>query len=181
MSRTALALLALVAFAPAAEAAQTCTGSIRTGLLHPLPRPLTITASRGLDDTANPQLTQSFVDGLRRAGQQPGKTGNVSLALSAEVISASGQHIAPQRSGGSSSFSNFDWMNGMPSGPSGNPSLRGAQLTMSVQLTDRKTSTISWLASIKCTVQTEDPNALAQELGEIIGRNVGQNFIKRAM
>ena len=65
---------------PPRHAARTCAGTIRTGLLHPLPRPLTITASRGLQDTANPGLTQSFVDGLRRAGQQPGKRGNVSLA-----------------------------------------------------------------------------------------------------
>ena len=52
---------------------------------------------------------------------------------------------------------------------------------MSAQLTDQKTATISWLASIKCTVSTEDPNALAEEIGEIIGRNVGQNFIKRPL
>ena len=120
MPRTLLALLAplglLLALAPAAQAARTCAGTIRTGLLHPLPRPLTITASRGLQDTANPALTQSFVDGLRRAGQVPDKRGNVSLSISTEVISPSGKHLSP-RNGGTAHFSNFDWMTGDPSVP----------------------------------------------------------------
>lgn len=170
---TLLALL--VAFAPAAHAAQYCTGTIGTALLHPLPSPLTVAAERQLEDTANPALSQRFAQGLQSAGVRLGKTGNVTISLSAEVTPPNAATAAP--TGPARTYSNFDWMSGENVTPGQHAALQGLQLTLSAQLTDNQTATISWLATINCTIQTNDAGALAEELGQEIGRTIGKGFL----
>jgi hypothetical protein len=175
MHRMTLLAALLAVSAPAAHAAQDCTGTIGTALLHPLPAPLVVAAERQLEDTANPALSQRFAQGLQSAGVQIGKTGNVTISLSAEVTPpnpASAAPTAPART-----YSNFDWMSGEGVTQGQHPALQGLQLTLSAQLTDNQTATISWLATISCTIQTNDAGALAEELGQEIGRTVGKGFL----
>ncbi len=46
---------------------------------------------------------------------------------------------------------------------------------MSVTLVDNVATTQSWVATIECRVQTDDPTALAEDLGLKIGRAFGTN------
>jgi hypothetical protein len=50
---------------------------------------------------------------------------------------------------------------------------------MSAVLTDNAAITQSWVATIECRVQTDDPGELAEDLGLIIGRAFGTNMQKR--
>ena len=59
------------------------------------------------------------------------------------------------------------------------PGIRSAQLRMSAVLTDNAAISQSWVATIECRVQTDDPGELAEDLGLIIGRAFGTNMQKR--
>ena len=177
--RLAALLASALALAPAAHAAETCTGTIGTSLLHPLPSPLVIAAERPLQDAPNPELTQRFVAGMRAAGAELGQSGNVTASMSAEVTPPTSA-LATRSRGPSRTYSNFDWMMGEP-GTSTHPDMTGSVLMMSMQLMDNASATISWLATIQCTIQTNDAGALAEELGRAIGGAVGKGYVSRPL
>ena len=175
----ALGSASLLTAIPIAKGAQTCTGTIRTSSIHPVTKGATITSSRGLQDTANPDLSSRFMEGVRRSGVRTGNSGGAVLTLSAEVVAPSGAHVI--QSGRHSGFSNFDWMQRLPSSPEHTPLLRGATLTMSVQVSDKSSSSIAWIANVHCRVTTDDPGALAEELGMLIGSSLGKNSYPRSL
>lgn len=159
----------------AALAASSCTGSLATSLIHPLPASLSVALETSPDDTANPALARQFVAGLRKAGVTVTKQGNVSLSMSVTVVPAAGA-----ASGVGGTYKGFAWVSGEQTPTPGHgPGIRSANLSLSVTLTDTAQSTLSWIASVQCKVQTDDSSTLAEGLGEVIGRSIGQNFDRR--
>ena len=159
----------------AALAASACTGSLATSLIHPLPASLSVTLETSPDDTANPALARQFVAGLRRAGVTVSKQGSVLLSMSVTVVPSAGA-----AGGVGGTYKGFGWVSGEQAPTPGHgPGIRSANLSMSITLTDTAQSTLSWIASVQCKVQTDDSGAVAEGLGEVIGRSIGKNFDRR--
>jgi hypothetical protein len=156
-----------------AHAAGSCSGTLGTALLHPLPNPVTVALQTSVDDSANPVLAQRFVDGLQRAGVAVSPQGNMTLSLTVSLVPSASASSAV---GGT--YKGFDWVSGEQA-PGQGTSIRSANLSLSVTLTDNTQSTQSWIATAQCVVQTDDSGALAEDIGEVIGRNIGQNFDSR--
>jgi hypothetical protein len=143
-------------------------------LMQPLPSTLALDSERPIADTTNPQLARRFASGLQSAGVAVSANGNVTLSLAVSVEAPSSGSSA---AGGK--YQGLDWTSGDPMGIGRNPSIRSAIMSLSVTLTSNSTAAVSWLATINCTVSTDDPGALAEDLGAIIGRAIGQNFGNR--
>jgi hypothetical protein len=166
----AAALLAAIATGAPARSASVCTGVLRASLVHPMPTPLTIGTERDLDDLANPGLARRFADGLQRAGITLAQPGSATLSVAISVTS--------RNSGvASGTFKGFSWMNGAPLSSGKNmPGIRGAALSISAIVTDNTAIAQSWVGTLDCTVQTDDPDTLAEYIGNAIGRTIGKNI-----
>jgi hypothetical protein len=46
---------------------------------------------------------------------------------------------------------------------------------------DASSRALTWTGTISCTIQTDDVVALAEGLGEIVGRSLGQSMPKVAL
>jgi hypothetical protein len=141
-----------------------------------MPVPVTVALQTGVDDSVNPTLTRRFVEGLRRAGVTMSQQGNMTLNMAVAIASEASAPAGPI----SGTYRGFDWVSGEQA-PQGQANIRSANLTLSVTLSDNAQFTQSWVATAKCVVQTDDSGALAEDIGELIGRNIGQNFDSRRM
>ncbi len=161
------------AWASSAHAAGVCSnGTIGTSLLHPLPATIVIAMQEPVDNAPNPTLAQRFVSGLQSTGIAVSQQGNMTLSLAVSLA-------APKPGGVSGKYKGFDWVVGMPRPGQEPRSVLGAKLSLSATLTDSRYSTQSWLMTIQCVVQTDDSGALAQDIGALIARNIGQHFTKK--
>jgi hypothetical protein len=173
-------LVVLAGAAPSVLAASTCAGTIRSSLVHALPRPMVVMGGvTSIANTTAPELTRRFVDGLRRAGTNIAMAdeGNVTLNIAVSVT-------APPNASNviSGSYQGFEWVSGGRIEVGQRlPDLRSANLSMSAVLTDNQAATQSWVATVDCRVQTDDPEALAEELGLIIGRAFGTNVQEKRL
>jgi hypothetical protein len=160
-----------------AHAAGDCPGSLQASLLHRLPTPLTVDSARDIADTANPQLAQRFVNGLQQAGVTVADQGNATLSVAVSVSAPpSGSGIA------SGTYKGFNWVSGEQLPPGGRvPGMLSATLSISAVLADNAAARQSWLVTINCKVQTDDPGALAEYIGSTIGRVIGQNIDRKAI
>ena len=178
ITRTALpAAAVLLALAgPALGAPSACNGNLRASLVHPLPKPLTVGTSRSIDDVANPELARRFAGGLSKAGLTMVDTGSSTLSIAVSVTAPAGGGSGVT----SGYYKGFEWMSGSPTATAGRlPSIRGATLSISAVLTDNTAIAQSWVATIDCRVQTEDPGTLAEFIGNAIGRVVGKDIDSR--
>jgi hypothetical protein len=172
-----MSLVASAAISSGVQAQSLCTGTLRASMVHPLPKPLVVGTERSLQDTANPELAQRFANGLQNAGVTLGDGGNATLSMAVSVVaSASGTSVT------SGTYKGFEWMSGKPVGTAGAaPGLRSAALSISVIVTDNVAIAQAWIATVDCRVQTDDPGALAEFLGNMIGRTMGQNIDRKAV
>lgn len=168
-------MIGAASMTPEAQAAGGCSGSMQTSLLHALPKPMIVMGTSSIGDTANPQLTRRFVDGLQKAGVTVADQGNVTLSIAVSVTApGTGSNVV------SGQYKGFDWMSGEPVAPAQTiPGIRSTHLSLSAVLADNVAVTQSWVATIECQVQTDDPNALAEDIGTIIGRAIGTNLERR--
>lgn len=164
-------LLLATGSAAQSQAAGTCTGTIETALLHPLPRPMVVMSARSMSDSPGGEMTRRFMEGLQEAGVTVGDEGNVTLNLATSVTAPlNGSNVVSGR------YEGFNWVSGDPMAAARRiPGLPSTNLSMSAVLADNVANTQSWLATIDCQVQTDDPGALAKDLGVFIGRAVGSN------
>jgi hypothetical protein len=157
-----------------AYAAGACSGTITASLAHSLPVPLIVALQTHVDGSTNPSLVQRFVDGLRRGGISLSREGNVTLRLALSLgapLRASGTMI-------SGSYKAFEWATEeQTSAPQAQRHIRADLLSLSATLVDNVEQTQSWVASIQCVVQTDDSGALAEDIGEIIGHDIGQTIV----
>ena len=52
---------------------------------------------------------------------------------------------------------------------------------MTIYAHDASSRALTWTGVISCTIQTDDVTALAEGLGEIVGRSLGQAMQKVAL
>jgi len=164
-------VLLAIGSATQTQAAGTCRGKIETSLLHALPRPMVVMSARSMNDSPSREVTRRFVEGLQEAGVAVGDYGNVTLNLATSVTAPrNGSNVVSGR------YEGFNWVSGDPVAAGQRiPGLPSTNLSMSVVLADNLANTQSWLATIDCKVETDDPGALAKDLGVLIGRAVGSN------
>lgn len=168
----------LVAVASPARAAGTCAGTIETSVIHPLPQPMVVMGATSIANSPNPELTRRFVSGLQQAGVRVSDDdGNVTLNIAVSVA-------APPTDSKivSGQYEGFSWVSGEPLAAGQTvPGLRSTSLSMSAVLSDNVAVTQSWIATIDCRVQTDDPGSLAEDLGLVIGRAFGNNIDRRRL
>jgi hypothetical protein len=125
--------------------------------------------------TTNSDLARRFADGLRHAGVSIADEGNVTLNI---VVSVTAPPTASNVTSGQ--FHGFEWISsGRVEVGQRIPDLRSADLSMSAVLSDKQAISQSWVGTINCRVQSDDPGALAEYLGLTIGRAFGTDAEKR--
>jgi hypothetical protein len=173
--RSTIVLAAFLACAGQADAKPegSCSGNLRAALVDPLPKPLILGASKRISDTANPELTRRFVDGLRDAGLTISEQPNATLSIAVSVVPGKSSRVR----GGA--YQGFEWMSGAPVQGDASHDIRSAMLSISATVVDTATASQSWVGTIDCTIRTNDPGGLAEFIGKTIGSAVGRNVSDR--
>lgn len=139
-----------------------------------MPKPRTINAAAPLSGTAGPQLAARFAKGLRDAGILLSPTNALALSMTMMVATPPNvQGIAAGHQEG------LDWTSAQPAAGDRKLRLRDSLLSMDVSLTANPSHAVAWIASVKCTVRTNDPGALAEDLGASLGRVLGRNIERK--
>lgn len=180
LSRGALALGVLTAafaspvFVPAAQALQSCTGIYEGAALDTIPTPNVVQYDVGAETQTATAIANRFLAGMQAAGVvfsgQPTTQLNVTAAVTPPTGANGGTPPAP------GTYTGFGWA--AQSG-AGAASIIGASLSMSFTLTNIQTASLDWSGDVSCIIQTDDRGLLAEQIGQVIGRALGQNFIKR--
>jgi hypothetical protein len=175
--RAALVTLLLSAWVTRVHAVDTCAGTMQTSSLHPLPNPMVVMGATSVANSATPGLTRRFVEGLQRAGITVAEDGgNVTLNIAVAVTAPRGSNVQ------SGQYEGFNWVSGEPLDPGQRvPGIRSTTLSLSAVVSDNVAITQSWVATIECQVQTDDPGALAEDLGYAIGRAFGTNLDRKRL
>jgi hypothetical protein len=176
-ARAACALGLLLGMMTHAAAAGSCAGTIQTSSLHPLPKPMVVSGATSIANSPNPELTRRFVEGLQRAGVTVAEEGgNVTLNIAVSVTGPPGSSVK------SGQYEGFGWVSGEPIAAGQTvPAIRSTILALSAVLSDDVAITQSWLATIDCKVQTDDPGELAEDLGYSIGRAFGSDMERKRL
>jgi hypothetical protein len=169
------AVVSLAAVAPSAWALDVCTGVYSGGALHPLPSPAVVQFQSMLNSQELIALQDRFLTGLRRAGISFDGTPTLQMNVTAAVTPPNAAVAAPPQTG---SYTGFGWAGDTSANAA---SVIGGTLNMSLTLTNATTYETNWVGTVSCTVQTNDKPLLAEEIGELLGRSFGQNFIERRM
>jgi hypothetical protein len=178
LMRTAFGVAAIVAVAPVAPSAwalDVCTGVYSGGALHALPSPVVVQVQSMLNSQALIALQDRFLSGLRRAGVSFEGTPTLLMNVTAAVTPPNATAAALPQTG---SYTGFGWAGDTSATAT---SVIGGTLNMSLTLTNAATYETNWVGTVSCTVQTNDKPLLAEQIGELLGRNFGQNFIERRM
>jgi hypothetical protein len=83
--------------------------------------------------------------------------------------------------GETGTYRNLSWMSGQPVPGRIHSVLRGAHVEVTIYAHDASSRALTWTGIISCTIQTDDVTALAEGLGEIVGRSLGQTMQKVAL
>jgi hypothetical protein len=157
----AMPLLAACA-SGAAAAAQTCPGTYQSSALSPLPATPSIQIQVVNQTPTNVRLAARFGAGLQSAGIAVSNQGNVVLNLVFTVGNANAS---------ARPYQDFGWADNLAAAGFG----PGTTLNVTAQVTDVASAQIDWISSLSCTIQTDDPGILAEYLGSVIGRSLGQS------
>ena len=161
----ALALVpVLVCFATAARAAGACDGSIQASALRPLPDPLTVAIQATRSAPEEEKVRQRFVDAMQASGVTVEPTGSVVMRLSFLVT-------AMEEGGRPRQFSDFSWASATGTA--------APIITATITLSDPQRGTLIWVATLQCRMKQRDPEALAAQLGQVIGQTLGTHVSER--
>jgi len=150
-----------------------CNGTVSGSVLQALPQPTTVSVVQPASDDANPALAQQFLNGIRAGGLAvvPAGQGNTQIDMTSIVTVRAGA--------GSGTYKGFGWMSGtqMPSSPGS--ALAGTTISLSIEATDTSKPALAWIGTVQCIVSTNDPDALAEHLGELVARVLGTSVDQR--
>jgi hypothetical protein len=59
--------------------------------------------------------------------------------------------------------------------------LQGSHVEVTIYAHDVSSHALTWTGTISCTIQTDDVTTLAEGLGEIVGRSLGQSVPKATL
>jgi hypothetical protein len=167
-------LLTLVCLSPAAHAgAAGCAGTVEGSVLGPVATPTIVSFDTAVSDAANPALFQQFIAGLRRAGVATANNGqgNTHLSLTFKVTQSATGSSGPT----TGTYSDFSWVTGENAPSAQQFNIRGATLSLTAEATDIKSQSLAWIGTLKCTVMDADPNIVAEDLGNTVGRSIGRS------
>jgi hypothetical protein len=158
----------------AAQAANVCSGTQSGSPLRPIAKPLVVALDHPIDSVANPGLAKAFLDGVQNAGPTvvPKGQGTTNLDLSFLMHSTGGK---------SGTYTNLNWMRSQAVPGRIQSILRGSHVEVTIYAHDASSRALTWTGTISCTIQTDDVTALAEGLGEIVGRSLGQTMPKAAL
>ena len=158
-------------------AMDSCSGTYSATLMKPLPNPLVVALLVRDDSPRNLALAAKFKAGMESAGLTVSGTPTAQLSLTATLQGGS-YDAAPVPSADDA----FSWMGGgiqlqSPEEtrfgrPSPNTPPRTLQLRVDVQ--PQSGGPVAWLATLRCTMQSNDEQQLAYDIGAVIGRAMGQ-------
>jgi hypothetical protein len=203
IAATGCLALACGALSPA-SALDSCSGQYSAALLHPLPLP-TVTALDIHDNSpTNVALGQSFMIGLRAAGQATEGAPSAKISVNYQIMGQgnggpgySGGGLG--QGGGAGSQSDWSgWSNGSTDSMRGGQTMalpefprydafkprqaaQSALLILRVEVHDAQTNALDWVASMQCTMQGTDDQQLAYQLGYLIGGVMGKRIDRQAM
>lgn len=163
----------LLAAAPPARAAGTCHGTYTASSTRPLPQPVSMQFNAGIEDSDQARIAQWFLEGLRGAGISIAPQAPVQMNVAASASPPGAGAAAAAQAG---TYYGFGWAADLSPGAA---PIRGGTLTLSVSLTDLASATIDWTGTLTCTIATDDRAALARDIGALIGRTLGSNFVNR--
>jgi hypothetical protein len=159
---------------PAAQAANVCSGTLSASPLRPVAKPLVVALDHPIDSVANPGLAKAFVDGIQNGGATvvPRGQGTTNLDLSFLMRSTGGEP---------GTYRNLNWMRSQPVPGRTQSVMRGSHVDVTIYARDASSRSLAWTGTISCTIQTDDVTALAEGLGEIVGRSLGQTVPRVAL
>ena len=168
---SAAVAMGLVASSPAAQAGETCSGTLSGSPLRPITNPMMVSLERTIDSTANPELTKQFLLGIQGAGVSVVPKGQGTTTLDLSFLLQGKQR---------GTYRDLSWMRGLPASENVKSSLQGSHLDVTIYARDATSRSLVWTGAIACTIQTDDMAALAEGLGTAVGRTLGQTIPKRA-
>ena len=198
LAATSFAALALTA--GGARAMDTCSGNYSATLLHPLALPTIVGLDLSDNSATTIRLGQAFTGGMKDAGVAVTGTPTVTLRVTYDVAgqggSTPGGGAMTQAGNPQSGWSS--WSGGQTAGLQGGITLampdipnytmfrpqqppQSALLMLRAVATNAGTQAPVWIAVLQCTVKTTDNDALARELGYLLGGAIGHRKSNIAM
>jgi hypothetical protein len=158
----------------AAQPAKVCSGTLSVSSLRPVAKPLVVALGHPIDSVANPGLAKAFLDGVQNAGPTvvPKGQGTTNLDLSFLMRFTGGK---------TGRYRNLNWMRGQPAPGRIQSVLLGSHVEVTVYAHDASSRALTWISTISCSILTDDVTTLAEGLGEIVGRSLGQSMPKVAL
>lgn len=175
-----------------ASALESCIGKYSAALLHPVTVPAVVALDLHDSSDVNAALGKAFINGMHEAGQLVSGAPTVRLSLSYDVIGQGGGAGGggPNQGGGAATgWSN--WSGGgaaalqggqtlaLPDFPrygafSPQQAVQSALLVLRVEARNTRDNSLDWVASVQCTMQGGDDQALAYQLGYLMGGAIGK-------
>ena len=173
-----LTLLAATLVSATADASSICSGSVTGSVLAPLHKPIAVSLVTPINERPDPALARRFLDGVQAAGVSVVDTGQGNAVLDMTFSVSPTNNGGAGRAGGT--YKGFGWMSGDTVTGQGAPDMRGSALALSIEVTDAASQSLAWIGSVNCTVRGDDPAALAEELGRVVGHSLGNSVDKRS-
>jgi hypothetical protein len=159
----AVALLGCIA-APAMADDDACEGAVQASDLQSLPSPLVVAFAPMRTSPQAERIAAAFDAGLRAGGLTLQPDG-------ASVLRLTFLFTTTGKDGQTHDYSDFEWAAAPGAADAPPPTL-----TLTAGLTKRGEVNLMWVATLSCTVNSRDPQALAQEVGQAIGEALAKNL-----
>ena len=146
-----------------ALAGSACSGTYSTSLLQPVPLPVTISLAQ---PPVNPGLADRFLAGLRAGGAVVDQSSPLRLDLVFTVATPASGPL------NGTVYNNFSWAD------QGGAlvDVNASTVNLMAHLVDVSSYAYIWIATARCTINTRDGAAVADELGALIGRTLGRDL-----
>ena len=163
----ALAGLLAIGCTPAL-AGQACSGGYNTSTMQTVPLPMTVSFASAPE---NPAIASRFTAAMQAAGALVNPSSPLQLNL---LFTISTPANGPQQG---TVYNNFNWASQRGSFAD----LGASTVSLTAQVMDTNSYGYVWIASIQCVVQGNDAGAVADELGNLVGRTLGREITNGRM
>jgi hypothetical protein len=158
----------------AAQPVKVCSGTLSASPLRPAAKPLVVELDHPIGSVANPGLVKAFLDGVQNAGATVVSKGRGTITLDLSFLMRS-------TGGKTAKYRNLNWMRSQAAPGHLQSVLQGSHVEVTIYAHDASSRALTWTGTISCTIQTDDVTTLAEGLGEIVGRSLGQSVPKATM